>query len=109
MIIMPSHNSTHTFYVKNAIIRKLISGFGVEYLAGLIIDNERLLMSSFGGMVLYILLSKEPIIQRLLSGSAGFIAAVMFSEPAANLLTDGQGKEYRAAVSRCWKSVCYSL
>ena len=70
----------------------------MEYLAGLIIDNERLLMSSFGGMVLYILLSKEPIVQRFLSGSAGFIAAVMFSEPAANLLTDGQGKEYYAAV-----------
>lgn len=61
----------------------------MDYIAGLIIDNERLLMSSFGGMVLYILLSKEPVIQRLLSGSAGFIAVVMFSEPAANLLMDG--------------------
>lgn len=70
----------------------------MDYLADLIINNDKLLMSSFGGMVLYILLSKEAIIQRVISGAAGFIAAVMFSELAANFLTNGQGIEYYAAV-----------
>lgn len=60
----------------------------MEYVANYIIDfiinNDKLLMSSFGAMVLYIMGARgEPIPQRLLHGGSGFISALIFAQPMA--------------------------
>ena len=60
----------------------------MEYVANYIIDfiinNDKLLMSSFGAMVLYIMSARgEPIPQRILHGGSGFIASLIFAKPMA--------------------------
>lgn len=74
----------------------------MDYIVNLIIENEKLLMTSSGCMVLYILLSKEPIIQRIMHGLCGFLAALIFSKPIATFLSSPDDAHiYAAAIALC--------
>jgi len=74
----------------------------VEYVIEKILNNEALLLSSFGGAMLYIFLSKEKLLERLLSAASGFLAAIIFAPIAADIFSDGKGLQYYAAsISLC--------
>ena len=74
----------------------------MDYVVNLIIENDKLLMSSLGCMILYILLSKDPIVQRILHGGCGFIAALIFSKPIASFLSSPDDAHiYGAAIALC--------
>lgn len=74
----------------------------MDYVVNLIIENDKLLMSSLGCMILYILLSKDAVMQRLLHGGCGFIAALIFSKPIAGFLSSPDDAHiYGAAIALC--------
>lgn len=74
----------------------------MDYVVNLIIENDKLLMSSAGCMILYILLSKEPLFQRILHGGCGFLAALIFSKPIATFLSSpADAHIYGAAIALC--------
>lgn len=78
----------------------------IEYITDKIIGNERLIFSALGCAVLYILISKENITQRLVSGAAGFVAAIIFSPLLAETLSDGNGAHiYSAGIALCGQFV----
>lgn len=74
----------------------------INYISSWIIENDKLLMSSIGCMILYIILSKEPLKQRILHGFCGFIAALIFSKPIAGFLSsESDAHIYAAGIALC--------
>lgn len=78
----------------------------LDFIAEKIISNERVLISALGCAILYILISKERLGQRLVSGAAGFLAAVIFPPLLAETLSKGEGAHiYSAGIALCGQFV----
>lgn len=78
----------------------------IEYLADKVIGNEKLITTAFGCAVIYILMSNENTVQRLISGLSGFLAAIIFSPLLSDILSNGEGAHiYSAGIALCGQFV----